>query len=83
MKDEEQLLAENYEALKHKRALLLTEREKTFNGILFSSFLHLFAYLNAYLSFKLELPDEVSQILNCLTEPPSLPSRHLQIVNGC
>ena len=38
MEDHSTKLAENYEALKRERALLLTEREKLFNGIFFLKF---------------------------------------------
>ena len=72
-------MAENYETLKRKRALLLTEREKIFNGICTSN-IHLFVF-GCILCFNLALPGEVSQIFNCLMEPLSLPSRHLQMAN--
>ena len=35
LEEEAKALAENYDALKHERTLLLTEREKTFNGMAF------------------------------------------------
>ena len=76
LEDQAKELQENYEALKLERELLLAEKEKTFHGNFCSYYSFICNWF--HMVFKLEWPDNVSQMFNCLMEPTSLPSRQLQ-----